>query len=370
MTDTHPAFSLIMPCYNRAYDLLRVLRAYDEQDTAEPFEVIAIDDGSQDETFAVLNAYRPQHYSLRALRQEKNAGPAAARNRGLELAAAPLVAFVGDDILPTAGFVHAHLQAHRRYPQPNIAILGLTCWPPDLPQNTLMTHIDGIGAQQFSYHYLQNGQTYDYRHLYTSNISLNCDFLRTHGKGFDTGFPYAAFEDVELGYRLARHGLKIIYDSSPVAYHYHYHTIWTFSRRQYVAGLSSCILVRKQPGVLGILGGQYSLMARSLLRGLVKPVGSPELTLWLEEKALELCSFVEWSSNSFVDRIYLATLNYYYHKGVIDGTLGAGSFLATRATQSIAMRYLALNIGWYVQEADLAGIPLPASKETYLEKLR
>ncbi|HPH94616.1 MAG TPA: glycosyltransferase [Anaerolineaceae bacterium] len=370
MTDAPPAFSLIMPCYNRAYDLLRVLRAYDEQDASEPFELIAIDDGSQDETFSVLTNYQPQRYILRALRQEKNAGPAAARNRGMDLAAAPLVAFVGDDIMPASGFVRAHLQAHRRRPDPHIAILGYTCWPPDMPQNTLMVHIDGAGAEQFSYHYMQNGQTYDYRHLYTSNISLKRDFLRSVGRGFDTGFPYAAFEDVELGYRLARRGLKIIYDTSPVAYHYHYHTIFTFSRRQYVAGLSSCILVRKQPGVLGIIGGQYSLMMRNLLRGLIRPVGSPELTAWLEEKALELCSFVEWSPNPLLDRLYVTILSYYYHKGVIDGTFGAGSFWATRANQSNAMRYLALNIGWYVQEADLEGIPLPASKESYLEKLR
>lgn len=42
--------TVIMPCYNREYDLRRVLEAYDQQDTGIPFELIAVDDASTDDT--------------------------------------------------------------------------------------------------------------------------------------------------------------------------------------------------------------------------------------------------------------------------------------------------------------------------------
>ncbi len=90
-------------------------------------------------------------------RLEKNCGPAAARNHGIERAKSPLILIVGDDISPDRKMVWGHVVAHKQYPQQNIAILGKVVWPSNIPINTLMKHIDGIGAQQFSYHYLKMG---------------------------------------------------------------------------------------------------------------------------------------------------------------------------------------------------------------------
>jgi cellulose synthase/poly-beta-1,6-N-acetylglucosamine synthase-like glycosyltransferase len=43
--------TLVMPCYNRARDLQRVLEAYDRQETDAPFEILAVDDASTDDTY-------------------------------------------------------------------------------------------------------------------------------------------------------------------------------------------------------------------------------------------------------------------------------------------------------------------------------
>ena len=61
------------------------------------------------------------------------------------------ILIVGDDILPDKNLLWGHLIAHKRYQDSNVAILGRIAWPKDLPTNTLMAHIDGIGAQQFRY---------------------------------------------------------------------------------------------------------------------------------------------------------------------------------------------------------------------------
>jgi GT2 family glycosyltransferase len=75
------------------------------------FEVIVVDDGSTDDTPAVLERISSEApYELRVLRGP-GAGPAAARNRGWPQAAAPLVAFTDDDCVATPGWLAGLVQA-------------------------------------------------------------------------------------------------------------------------------------------------------------------------------------------------------------------------------------------------------------------
>lgn len=345
-SEEQPAISLVMPCYNRAYDLARALAAYETQAGDEPFELVAIDDASTDQTYETLVAFRPTRFTLRVERQERNGGPAAARNRGVALCRAPLILFVGDDILPERSLVRGHLAAHRRHPAREIAILGRSAWPPDMPMNTLMTHIDGIGAQQFSYHYLKDGQEYDFRHLYTSNISLKRDFLTSLDKWFDTSFPYAAFEDVELSYRLAQRGLRILYARDLLGYHYHYHNIWTFSTRQYRMGLMACVLLKKHPEIEPVIIGRRWPLQKLWWSALARlGSASPEAAAQLEKDVLHLLSRFEWAAHPMLDQAYLRTLNYFYYKGLIHGAFGDGK-QGQRVLAVFAERALRPVLGW------------------------
>ena len=89
-----PAVSVIIPTYNRA-ELLRRTLAGVLQQTLSDFEVLVVDDCSSDDPAAVVAEFNDPR--LRYLRQPENAGVAAARNRGLREARAPLVAFLDDD---------------------------------------------------------------------------------------------------------------------------------------------------------------------------------------------------------------------------------------------------------------------------------
>ena len=336
-----PAISVVMPCHNRAFDLIRTLRAYDSQVVEQPFEMIAIDDASSDETYELLASYRPERFTLRTVRQETNLGPAAARNRGISLAKAALILFVGDDILPDTHLIRGHLTAHRFHPKKEIAILGRVLWPADLPVNTLMAHIDGIGAQQFSYHYFQDSQQYDYRHLYTANVSLKREILASQDKFFDTDFQFAAFEDVELSYRLAKKGLCIVYSSLLKGYHYHYHNIWSFSERMYRAGLMACFMVQKHPETeRSILGRKWPLrVARWRLLANFQDYPQ-ETTHRLETSLLHLSSHYEWTPHPLLDHLYLEILMYFFFKGVIYGRFGETP-LARRIHGLCAQEFLA-----------------------------
>ncbi len=307
--------SVVMPCHNRSFDLPRVLSAYECQEGYVPFEIIAVDDGSTDSTFNILSAYHSSRFSLQVRRFPKSRGPAAARNCGIELARYPLLLFVGDDILPTPRFVQDCWEAHQAYPAPEIAILGRVSWPPDIPVNALMKHIDGIGAQQFSYFFLKDRHEYDFRHFYTANISVKRKFLERAQCWFDVSFPYAAFEDAEMAFRLAQKGLRIIYIERLLGYHYHYHTVWSFSRRQYKAGQSAWFFVKKHPSAARRL--LRSTHQKSLLLAFLRKRSvQPEVFQRLEEEILCLASFYEWTPCALIDLLFLAVFDYFYFKGI------------------------------------------------------
>ncbi len=86
--------SCIVPCFNGARYLDESLRSILAQ-THRPLEVIVVDDGSTDDSPAVVRRYDG---TVRYHRQE-NRGPAAACNRGVALATGDFVAFLEQDDL-------------------------------------------------------------------------------------------------------------------------------------------------------------------------------------------------------------------------------------------------------------------------------
>ena len=95
MRSESPVVSVIVPVYNRAE---RVVGAIDSivGQTFENWELIAVDDGSTDETPAALRACAEKDSRLRIIRQE-NKGVAAARNAALRAARGEFVALQDSD---------------------------------------------------------------------------------------------------------------------------------------------------------------------------------------------------------------------------------------------------------------------------------
>lgn len=87
-----PKVSVIVPAYNAATFISRAVDSVLAQ-TFRDFELLVVDDGSADDTLTVLSRYGA---ALRVLTQP-NAGPAAARNRGLAQATGTYVAFLDAD---------------------------------------------------------------------------------------------------------------------------------------------------------------------------------------------------------------------------------------------------------------------------------
>jgi len=88
-----PRFSIVIPTYNRATSIRHTLAGCFAQNF-EDFEVIVVDDGSSDNTLEVLNSI--QDSRLVVLSQD-NAGPAAARNTGMDAVRGEYIAFLDSD---------------------------------------------------------------------------------------------------------------------------------------------------------------------------------------------------------------------------------------------------------------------------------
>jgi glycosyltransferase involved in cell wall biosynthesis len=96
-SDLNPLVSVLIPAYNAAATLAETLASVCSQ-TYQNLEIIIVDDGSVDATFALASRLSHEDRRIRVLRQD-NAGVAAARNLALRHAAGPLVAPVDADDL-------------------------------------------------------------------------------------------------------------------------------------------------------------------------------------------------------------------------------------------------------------------------------
>jgi len=94
MIRTAPRVSVVIPTYNRRDDVARAVESARGQSLRD-LEIVVVDDGSTDDTAAVLSAIDDPR--LTVVRHEANRGISAARNTGVSAARAPVLAFLDSD---------------------------------------------------------------------------------------------------------------------------------------------------------------------------------------------------------------------------------------------------------------------------------
>ena len=108
-------FTIIIPTYNREKQITSLLASIDKLCKDSPsFEVIVVDDGSMQPVKAENNKY---NYRLTVLRQDKNCGPAQARNEGARLASGEFLVFIDDDCLPDTRWLIHYQKLTIKYPE-------------------------------------------------------------------------------------------------------------------------------------------------------------------------------------------------------------------------------------------------------------
>jgi glycosyltransferase involved in cell wall biosynthesis len=207
-----PRISVLIATYNRPDLLSECLESFADQTLpTTDYEVVVVDDGSDDRAAlpSVLEkvADRVQVFGVRI----DHAGRSAAKNVAVMLARAPIVLFFDDDDRAAPDYLERHLAAHAAHADDQVAILGHTDWAPELEQSLLMHYVTDVDRLMFAYERLADGQELDWRGFWEGRISCKRGFLLAHAL-HDQRLAYSI--DVEMGWRLAPYGLRIVYDSS------------------------------------------------------------------------------------------------------------------------------------------------------------
>jgi GT2 family glycosyltransferase len=229
--------SVVVPSYNRRESLRRLLHALEHQ-TVSDFEVVVVDDGSTDGTPEMLSALTPS-YQLTVV-QQPNAGPAAARNSGVERASAELILFLDDDVVPVPQLIEMHLAAHAM--DPNAVVIGPMQPPVDWSRPAWIRWEEEMLEVQYQA-MLSGEYPCTPRQFYTANASLSrARFLEVGG--FDGAFKRA--EDVEMAYRMRDRGATFVFLHSAIVYHYAERTFAAWARTPYQYGRYDVIMHREK----------------------------------------------------------------------------------------------------------------------------
>jgi len=200
-----PELSVIICTYNRAQILTKSLATLKTQDLPpEKFELVVVDDGSNDNTGEVVKNFAAI-FAVRYVLLPRT-GRAGARNAGLKNAQGKIALFVDDDVLLPDSFLSTHYNLHLKGEK----VIG----------RGPIIDIDKLEMPSG-----QKAKLPDYSTAIfcTCNASVNRSGFLAAG-GFDEDFIEYGWEDNEAGLRLRKAGYRPVFTSS--AYLYHFRPLW------------------------------------------------------------------------------------------------------------------------------------------------
>jgi len=199
-----PQVSIIIPIYNYAHFLKRTLDSVFEQ-TYQYYEVIIVDDGSEDDPFAVIEPYGNK---VRYLRQE-NQGVCAARNAGLEIAAGEYILFLDADDYIVPDKLNAQVALMKA--SPTYGIVNSGWWLVDENENVY----DCVTPWEYAPR-LDLETWLLWKPGFPAAMLFRKSVIEAAG-GYDPAFTQA--EDVELVLRMMLTGCEAVWLKRPTAYY-------------------------------------------------------------------------------------------------------------------------------------------------------
>lgn len=235
-----PELSVVIPTYNRLDTLQHVIPTMLAQTLpASDFELLICDSNSTDGTREYLAGVHAEHPNVRHL-PGSYSGRAMARNAGIDAAQGRVVLFNDSDILDDPQLFERHL-AHHRSNEP-VAVVGLEVQVRDLQDYAFKRdHPDARGSL-----HKPTRRRLPWLYFLTGNASVRREDLMRVGR-FDESFTGYGHEDLELGYRLERAGVSILYDAAAINYHCQDVPHDDQKEKMKLAGRSTVRFYRKHP---------------------------------------------------------------------------------------------------------------------------
>jgi glycosyltransferase involved in cell wall biosynthesis len=193
-----PYISVIIPVHNGGEHLAQCLKAL--LAAHGDFEIIAVDDGSTDESAAVAR----RHDAVRVLQLESRGGPAAARNRGAQEGRGRVLLFIDADVLVPPSTV-ARVARHFQEEQGMVALFGSY---DDAPAATNFVS----QYKNLLHHFVHQQGSRKAETFWTGCGAVRREMFFRVG-GFNEKLNREpSIEDIDLGYRLRDEGFDIRLD--------------------------------------------------------------------------------------------------------------------------------------------------------------
>ncbi len=243
-TNPTPRMSVVLATYNRLDLLKRLLDGLARQ-TLSPheFEVIVVDDGS---AVPVRPRIEPAEYPFRlTITEQANAGPSAARHKGVLHARGEILVLLDDDMDLPPRFLEAHL-AHHASERPT-AVFGRYVSDPRIGEKAIFERYHGLKWDKLSTAIASGKLRVDGTLLATGNASMRReDYLRAGG--LDLSLPRA--EDMALGLELEEIGVDLVFSETAYSIHLSDHTQpEKWRARAYIHGKLEPSIARKHPSM-------------------------------------------------------------------------------------------------------------------------
>lgn len=269
--NTPVAASVIIPTRGGRQRLHYPLDALREQ-TRTDFEVIVVVDGDVDSTENLLQDYRRRGFdNLRYHVFETNQGRSKALNQGIELAEGRIIIRCDDDLEPSPNYIEEHVRAHSGEDQ--VAVIGL--YDNTYPDTAYAKVYGRATNEMFAADAYASEENSQWKYW-----AGNCSASRTaycKVGGYDVRFRRYGWEDVDMGYRLAQSGIRVVIEPALRTPH---HVAATTTQSRCVRALHSgaardtflSIHGRDALGPAPRPGGPWGLAVRALAAVMTEPV--------------------------------------------------------------------------------------------------
>ncbi len=194
---TTPLVSVVIPNYNRAYDVAECVKSV-KNSTYDNYEIIIVDDCSNDNSLFALN-----ELGIHVVEHESNRGPAAARNTGAENSKGEILLFIDSDVIIRRDSIEKYVKEFSLNEEYS-AIVGL----PGKPNNY---------KNLFTTHFLMR-VFHNYSNL-PKFISHTCGTITAVRReifervgGYNEKLRTPGIEDDEFGLEICRQGGRIYLD--------------------------------------------------------------------------------------------------------------------------------------------------------------
>ncbi len=241
---SQPAISVVVPTYNRAHALERVLRPLLDDPAAH--EVIVAIDGSVDGSLELTRRMADAEPRLRPMWIE-NSGEMAARQAGARAATGEVVLFLDDDVLAAPGLVSGHARRHAEQAA-DVVVGYMPVAPP--AERSGVDFATRIYAREYEgrceIYEREPGSVLDT--LWAGNFSMRREACLAVGMP-NPGFTARYHPDRDFGLRCREAGLTGVFDRSLHAQHLHERSLPAFVRDARSQGAARVLLAGRHPDV-------------------------------------------------------------------------------------------------------------------------